>query len=157
MQKPVNKEEFWRERLNNSAKLEHSVYITSEKDWNFINKTHLELLMPYQYKKVLDAGCGYGRWSELFSDYTGTDFSSDFINKAIELHPDKKFVKANMKKLPFKDDEFDLSFCVSIKDMIVDNLGEVEWAKMFEELKRVSKKVMILEYTNPDEYEVHIK
>lgn len=104
--------------------------------------------------RVLDAGCGYGRSSVYFDDYVGVDFSPDFIAKAKSKYPGKTFIQGNLKELPFKDKEFDWAFCISIKKMIIDNLGEEEWSKMQKELSRVAKKVLILEYEDPEPFEV---
>ena len=153
MSKPVNKEEFWKYRLDESERIQDSVYLTSDVDWNHINRSHEEILKPFVDKKVLDAGCGYGRWSEFFSNYIGVDLSPDFIEKAKELYPDKEFLVGKLEKLPFKDNEFDLAFCVSVKVMIKNNLGEEVWNPIHKELKRVAKDVIYLEYTNPTEYE----
>lgn len=153
MSRPVNKTSFWKERLDSSERIQDSVYVTVDGDWNRINRAHEEVLKPYVNKKVLDAGCGYGRWSEFFSDYVGVDFSPDFISKAKELYPDKKFMQESLDKLPFEDKEFDMAFCVSVKGMIVANLGEEVWQSMEKELKRVAKHLIFLEYTNPQEYE----
>lgn len=157
MAKPVDKEEFWKERIERAKKgREHySVYITDEQDWKRLNKDHEKTFRREidPTDKVLDAGCGYGRSSVYFDSYVGVDFSPEFIEIAQEKYPDKEFWVADLKDLPFKDDEFDVSFCVSIKHMIVDNLGEEAWEKMEKELKRVSKKLLILEYTDSHEYE----
>lgn len=155
MSKPVNKKEFWKDRIEKAktSKEHYSVYITSDEDWSSLNKAHKTILEPYKHQKVLDAGCGYGRWSELFVNYTGVDFSPDFIEKAKATYPDQKFLIEDLKSLPFKDNEFDMAFCVSIKQMIVDNLGQDEWNLMEKELLRVSEELLILEYTNPHEYQ----
>jgi len=153
----VDKQDFWKERINLSRKQgqeRYSVYLTREDDWDRLNADHKRILGELVSGNVLDAGCGYGRWSELFGLYTGVDFSPDFIARAKELYPDKRFIQADLKSLPFKDKEFDWTFCVSIKHMIVSNLGEKEWKKMEKELKRVAKKVLILEYTDSNEYEI---
>lgn len=151
--KPVNKLEFWKERIDNSKVEHHSVYITSGGDWEYLNNAHKEILSQCK-GRVLDAGCGYGRWSELFDNYVGVDFSPDFIEIARKKYPNKEFVIADLKDLPFKDGEFDYAFCVSIRHMIIGNLGEEVWAKMESELKRVAKTVLLLEYTNPENYDV---
>jgi len=130
MSKPVNKIEFWKDRLNNARDLRHSVYITSSKDWDFLNGIHENILKPYKDSKVLDAGCGYGRWSQFFNNYVGVDFSPDFIDKAKELYKDTQFIQAYLAKLPIEDDHFDLSFCVSLMFMIENKLGKAAWIPM---------------------------
>jgi ubiquinone/menaquinone biosynthesis C-methylase UbiE len=156
MNKGVDRVEFWRDRIKTAQKESFSVYVTSEKDWNRINEAHKTILeseiRPGQ--RVLDAGCGYGRWAYLFDDYVGVDFSPDFIELAQSKHPDKKFIQADLKRLPFDDESFDVAFCVSIKKMIIDNLGETAWQDMEDELRRVAKKVLILEYETPEPHEI---
>jgi ubiquinone/menaquinone biosynthesis C-methylase UbiE len=151
--KPVDKLEFWKHRIEQAQREHYSVYITSEADWHRINKAHVSHFEKMN-GRVLDAGCGYGRNSVYFSDYTGVDFSPDFIKLAKQKFPNKDFMVANLKELPFKDKEFDWAFCVSIKQMIRANLGEEEWLKMESELRRVAKQVMILEYEDPEPVEI---
>ena len=159
--KPVDDISFWKERLRvakESGLIRKSVYLNNAKDWAFIEDTHKRiignLIKPDDY--VLDAGCGYGRMANLFSPekYVGVDFSEDFIENARKLFPYHNFVVTNLKKLPFKEKVFQWSFCISIRAMIVGNCGQNEWERMLKELKRVSEKVLILEYTDPEQYEI---
>lgn len=158
--KHVDKIEFWKERIEQAKKgREHySVYITSKGDWDTLNNEHEKILEMEISKsdKVLDAGCGYGRWASFFSpeQYVGVDFSPDFIALARQKNPDHVFVQSTLESLPFEDGEFDVAFCVSIKEMITSNLGAEVWSRMEDELRRVAKKVLVLEYTSPEEYEV---
>lgn len=154
--KPIDKLDFWKKRIDDSkrSREHYSVYVVDENKWKYINDTHREILSRECKGKVLDAGCGYGRWSELFEDYVGVDFSPDFIAEAQRKYPNKTFVQADLKALPFADKEFDTAFCVSIKKMIIDNLGQAEWDSMQEELKRVAKRVVLCEYEQPKPYEV---
>lgn len=154
--KPIDDLKFWKKRIDDAKKSrEHySVYVVDENKWKYINDTHKEILLRECKGKVLDAGCGYGRWSELFTDYVGVDFSPDFIAEAQRKYPSKTFIQADLKALPFADKEFDTAFCVSIKKMVQDNLGDEEWNKMQKELQRVSKKLVICEYEDPKPYEV---
>lgn len=156
MSKPIDKIEFWKDRIDTAVKPHYSVYVMHEQGWNRINMIHDELIDNHIPKdaKVLDAGCAYGRWSEKFENYVGVDFSPDFIEKAKSKYPLKEFHVGNLKKLLFKAKEFDWAICVSIKRMVLDNLGEEEWNKMQKELKRVAKKILILEYEDPTEYEI---
>lgn len=155
MPKPVENKAFWTKRIKEAAKEHFSVYITSENDWQHLNKVHADLLKMCT-GKVLDAGCGYGRSSELFGaeQYTGVDFSPDFIRIAQNKYPDKTFVEASLDKLPFADETFDWAFCVSIKRMIQDNCGDERWMTMQKEIRRVAKKLLILEYTDPHIHEI---
>lgn len=149
MSKPVDKLDFWKWRIDH-AKVEHySVYEANDILMNKINKCHEGIIRELiGDEKVLDAGCAYGRSSVFFKpeNYTGVDFSPDFIDIAKKKFPDYTFQVANLKELPYKDKEFKWSFCISIRNMVVSNLGEEEWQKMANELKRVSEKVLILEY-----------
>jgi len=158
MAKPVNKLQFWKDRIDTAVKPHYSVYVVHEHGWKLIYQHHVSIIDKVidKTEKVLDAGCGYGRMAVCFTKekYTGVDFSPDFIELAKQNNSDYKFLVADMKDLPFKDNEFDWSFCISIKKMICDNLGEEEWNNMLKELKRVSKKVLILEYEDPTTYEI---
>lgn len=158
MAKQVDKLSFWKERIDTAVKDQYTVYVCSDQSWKEIMEEHTNIIeenIPSD-ALVLDAGCGYGRMCELFSPelYLGVDFSPDFINKAKNMYPDYQFSVENLKALPFKDNQFDWSFCVSIKKMIIDNLGEAEWQFMEDELKRVSKNVLLLEYEDPKPFEI---
>ena len=148
MSKPIDTLDFWKQRIDTAVKPHYAVYVANEVLWkNILNahvKTIQELIKPDD--NVLDAGCAFGRLSEYFEKYTGVDFSPDFIKQAKEKYPKKDFMVGNLKELPFLPEVFDWAICVSIKKMVVDNLGEEEWKQMEKELKRVAKKVLILEY-----------
>lgn len=155
MGKPIDKLEFWKERIDNAPEEHYSVYVIHQPGWKKILIEHLKIIekeIPEE-ARVLDAGCGYGRMSPYFNDYTGVDFSPDFIEKAKTKFPKKKFIRANLKDLPFSDKYFDWAFCISIKQMVMGNLGLDEWKIMEKELRRVAKKVLILEYESPSIYE----
>lgn len=153
----VNKLEFWKNRIGvakKNNKIHYSVFLANDTIWKKLNDDHSKILEK-EIKKgdnVLDAGCGYGRNSEMVKSdkYIGVDFSPDFIELAKGLYPNREFMVANIKDLPFKDKEFDVGFCVSVKGMISGNLGREEWDKMQKELERVSKKLLILEYGSGD-------
>lgn len=153
--KPVDKLWFWKERILNAQKERYSVYICSDVMWGKINTDHKRIINEIIPKgaKVLDAGCGYGRMSVYFDNYLGVDFSPDFIEKAKKDYPNKEFMVADLKSLPFKDAEFDWVVCVSIKAMIHNNLGGGEWNKMEDELKRVGKRILVLEYEESEKFE----
>lgn len=150
----VDKVEFWKERIEKAQQEHFSVYVTTEPAWIKIAEIHKKICDQEIGGKVLDAGCGYGRASEWFKDYTGVDFSPDFIEKSRSKYPNKKFVLASLKSLPFQDKEFDWVVCVSIRAMIRNYQGHEHWEEMEKELRRVGKKILILEYTEPERYEI---
>lgn len=156
MSKPVDKLDFWKDRLENAKAnypIHYSVFMAHEVLWKQINEKHRRILEKEikETDNVLDLGCAYGRSSEMVKGkYTGIDFSLDFIEEAKKRYPDKNFMVADLKKLPFGNKEFDIGFMVSVKAMIISNLGYDEWAKMEKEIKRVCKKTIILEYGGSD-------
>jgi len=157
----INSPEFWKQRIDESINdLRLAVYHTSPEDWNETNKAHQKIIKEIVSGRVLDAGCAYGRVSEWvddqtgYTDYTGVDISPDFIDLAKRLYPERKFLVGDLKDLPFGDKEFDWAVCVSIKAMVIRELGKKEWLKIKKELLRVAKKVLILEYSYKDKHEI---
>ena len=148
--------DFWKERIKQAGKyLNYIYYQAGSLTWNEIEKVHKEIIKKEKVKgKILDAGCGHGRISQWFNDYTGVDFSPDLIEIGKRENPDKRFIQADLKKLPFEDKEFDWAICISMKHMVIRDSGQEEWDKMEKELKRVSKKILILDYSSPSEYEI---
>lgn len=73
-------------------------------------------------KRVLDYGCGIGRWVDFWTqldfEYEGLDVSKEAINQARLAHPAAKFTL-----LPNAPDPFDLLF--TCKVLIHTELGEV--------------------------------
>ena len=76
--------------------------------------------------KILDIGCGYraNKYATVIAD----------IKDFTEFYKDKKFVKINEKKLPFKDNEFDFV----IASHVIEHVEDFEF--FLKELERVSKK-----------------
>lgn len=155
MIQPVNELAFWKERIEQApaSSFHYSVYLARQSLWDEISKAHTAILKREAAGyHVLDAGCGYGRASEWIDDYTGIDFSPDFIEQARKRYPGKNFAEADLNKLPFKDGQFDIAFCISMRGMILGNLGEQAWQNMEDELLRVADKVIILEYEDCERY-----
>lgn len=158
---PVSDPAFWQERLNTAKKngqLHYSVYLCNQTKWTAIFEAHRQILLKEITTdgRVLDAGCGFGRLAPLFNPnrYTGADISPDLLVEAKRHYPGYQFQLEDLKELPYKDLEFDFAFCVSIKQMIVGNLGPKAWDKIEKELKRVANKVILLEYEEPEIYEI---
>ena len=75
------------------------------------------LITSNNYKSILEAGCGTGRWISSLEDISkkifGLDYSLDMmkISKSEKTH--HNFVNADAVHIPFKDNSFDLIFCVN--------------------------------------------
>lgn len=148
---PVFEKSFWKERLATAKSRGHlhfSVYLAQPTLWAKIEESHKEIIAKKIPKtaKVLDVGCGYGRLSPLFKNYTGVDFSPDLLEEARIMFPGKTFIEADLRELPFKDGEFGWAVLASVKHMIIGRKGEEVWQQCLKEIKRVAKKVLILEY-----------
>jgi len=166
MKKPVMNPEFWKRRLDTSTELRYSVFNCPDPDWQIINQHHYSMLTKHidiKNDKVLEAGCAFGRWSPLFVNYTGIDISPDFISLAKQNYPLHKenFICGDLRKIPYENNSFDWCFTISTKGMIIREINQETWDHIESELKRVSKKVLILEYSasllnNPDRDNVEI-
>jgi len=155
--------QFWKTRLAEAKKiglLEHAI----GQGFNFtmIDEVHREIvnreISPIRHAedKVLDIGCGIGRISGWFTDkqYCGIDFVKEFIEIAQQKYPNKKFILGDIRNLPFEDNQFEWGILISMKGMIIREMGQDVWDKIQEELKRVCKKLLVLEYGNNKKEEV---
>jgi len=161
--KAVDKPVFWEERIAQalaSGDIRHSVYRAPEDMWQEMRGNHQKILTSLinPEDNVLDAGCGYGRLRNMLSSnvyyggsYHGVDISADFIILAQELFPDSKFSVGNLINLAeFENNTFDWAICCSVMIMTVQNLGWSHWEKIQNELLRVAKKILVLEYGKGD-------
>lgn len=68
--------------------------------------------------RVLDVGCGNGRFYELLRTrkvaYTGLDYSAGLLKEARLLHPDGLFTEGDATQLPFPDRSFDIAFAFAV-------------------------------------------
>lgn len=97
-------------------------------------------------EKVLDLGCGYGFYTNLFknigADVVGIDGSDIMIKLAKQRYPACDFLVADItKKIEFEDETFDIIFCNQVL-MDVENINFV-----FSECKRLLKNEGILYYS----------
>lgn len=69
------------------------------------------------YNAILEAGCGTGRWINLFENSNKNIFGLDFSLEMMKIPKTEKsylnLVNADAVKIPFKDNFFDLIFCVN--------------------------------------------
>lgn len=99
-------------------------------------------------EKILDIGCGNGRYFELLkiknADYVGIDNSSKLIEEAKKKYPEADFRVADALSLPFGDDSFDKVYSIAV----LHNIPSKELrAKFLSEAKRVLKKNGLLVIT----------
>ena len=69
-------------------------------------------------EKVLDLGCGNGRYFPLFEEkgveYFGADNSKRLIDIAKKKHPDGKFQEGDALSIPFPDNNFDKVYSIAV-------------------------------------------
>jgi ubiquinone/menaquinone biosynthesis C-methylase UbiE len=82
-----------------------------------IEKEIKEIISTNNYKSILEAGCGTGRWiGSLEGDdknIFGLDYSFDMMKIPKRNKLSFNFVNADAVQFPFKDIFFDLIFCVN--------------------------------------------
>lgn len=89
-------------------------------------------------ERVLDAGCGTGRYFETLlrqqAELIGVDFSAGMLRVAHRKHPSAALVQADLQMdWPFHDAGFDTVVCA----LVGEHLGELD--HVFREMRRVLK------------------
>jgi ubiquinone/menaquinone biosynthesis C-methylase UbiE len=106
-------------------------------------------------KKILDAGCGEGRFSKYFIEkgvnITSMDFSEEYVRLAKKKIGKGKFIVGSVTKLPFKDKSFDYIFSVDVLQHVPD------LKKAIREFHRVLKKGGVLIVIDKNKFGVHRK
>jgi len=107
-----------------------------------IEKELKKLISTSNYKNILEAGCGTGRWINSLDqkelNVFGIDYSFDMLKISRQDKLELNCINANAVKIPFKDNFFDLIFCVNAIHHFLDK------KKFIEESKRtLSNKGMI--------------
>ena len=102
--------------------------------------------------KVLDVGCGDGRWLEVLEekgvDYVGVDNSEELIKIAKRKFSDIRYPTSDFRigdilDLPFGDDEFDVVLCIAVLHHVPSReLREKAMREMCRVLKPGGKLVM---------------
>lgn len=109
---------------------------TREKPWPEIKFLVDNYIKPGE--KVLDLGCGNGRFYEFFKekgvDYFGVDNSEKLIEIAKNCYPQAKFRVADALNLPFSDNHFDKIYCIAVLHHIPSDEFRLQFLK---EIKRI--------------------
>lgn len=118
-------------------------------------------LLPPQAGRILDVGCGTGRFEEALLHYrNNSDISAigiDMSSKSIEVAKSKQalenceFLCGDAESLPFKDDSFDC--CVLIE--VIEHVSDKE--STLRELKRVLKPHGKLVITTPNKRDIILR
>lgn len=119
---------YWKEvtkEANNKNGILTNIKKSGEGDFKVSGeKTVTALFDCLDYKmtdKLLDYGCGFGRFYPFFkdiSDYYGIDLSSAMIEQCVKQWPERKerFIVAEGEMLPFKDEYFEKIICYGVFD-----------------------------------------
>jgi len=97
----------------------------------------ISLLRRRAYRRVLDLGCGKGRFTHRLKQSTGAsvtalDISPTAVGAADSRYPGIRFLTAEVPPLPFPDGEFDLVVAAELLWYVLPKLCE-----LFSEVRRV--------------------
>lgn len=132
----MDRKEYW-----NAEYTKYWKNLTEEANDKNGDKTHVKKVAKGDYKtvgeeqaieyfskldydkkdKLLDYGCGFGRFFEYFSgksEYYGIDISESMILECAKRYPDSKdrFIVAEGEELPFENNFFDKIICYGVFD-----------------------------------------
>lgn len=165
MTEPILDTSYWANRLKKAPAdaLHHAIFRCPTSRWLQIEEKHRKILAEEigLYDKIIDVGCGWGRLLTLLPKdwrgaYLGVDISPDFIDLARSKWPGKTFVVGDIRNWErswgiFEPIKFDWAIMISIRPMVIRNLGEKAWEEMEKELRKFSKQLLYLEYDPNDE------
>lgn len=113
-----------------------------------IDKYLPELVKPQSASRILDVGCGTGRYADAFHcEYFGVDPNEEYIKYA-KSHHQGNFSIMDGEDLEFPDNTFDFVLNISVLHHLPDNLV----VKMIAGMKRVCKKggkIFVIEAVYP--------
>ena len=121
------------------------------KDLTLQEKERIKLLnhlIPNDVETILDAGCGNGAISNFLKGYKIIGIDISF--KALKFFKHNK-VLGNLANLPFKDKSFDLVICSDT----LEHIPEKDFNKVISELKRVTKKYILIISPNDEDLEAN--
>lgn len=100
-------QQYWEEQADNwVAKMDRQGI--TERDWQSFSMILGDKIQDPQYK-VVELGCGFGRFAPYFANYLGLDISRPLLALAQSIYPDKQFLLWDYRQgLPATD--FNLVF-----------------------------------------------
>lgn len=132
---------FERDFFDGERKHGYGGYYYNSKYWTEVAKDMIDYYKLNENSSILDVGCAKGFLLYEFKkiipniNVQGIDISKYAIDNAKEEV--KKYLSlGNAKKLPFKDNSFDLTISL----VTLHNLNETDCASAIKEISRVSKK-----------------
>lgn len=106
---------------------------------------------PYS---VLDVGCGPGidceglRRLGLGIKYIGVDLASNFVHYDKQIFPKHEFLRASVKRLPFRNKIFDMVICKDLLEHLPNG-----YQSAIKEMLRVSQRKLIISWFIPPQKE----
>lgn len=156
----VTTQEFWRTRIwevvASGLELHQIIFRTDIRNWNTIQQDTAKLLrgiLPASCR-LLDAGCGYGALYEILHavphfagvQYIGLDLSEDLIGIAKLRYPNAVFKQCRLEDADYPADHFDYTVFRSVEGMLHDNGHSTSWTIAFDNVRRMSKNIILIEY-----------
>jgi len=107
-----------------------------------VNPERAKLIERYLIgKRILDVGCGSGIWTDYFTRrgyrVTGVDLIKEFIAQAKKRYRGK-FLLADARKLPFRDNSFDTVLMISL----LEHIDEEE--VVLQEARRIGRRLILI-------------
>jgi ubiquinone/menaquinone biosynthesis C-methylase UbiE len=124
---------FDQKAATHGASVKSSDYF--DDDSFFVQRDHiLQWIGPLAGKRILDAGCGVGAFSEPWAK-ANTVVGVDFSKKSLEFAAKRglQTLSADLTALPFESDSFDLVVCIGVIQLIEN------YQPVLAELARVTK------------------
>jgi len=115
---------------------------------NNFKRLLLEQTKKLHPESILDVGAGEGFTLEMFRQnkiakkLEGIEYMDDALKLAKKMHPEVTIKKGDIYNLPYKANTFDLIICTEVMEHLEDP------QKALAELKRVSKKYLIISVPN---------
>lgn len=161
---PIFDTNYWKDRLEAADKsnhIHHAVMKCSQEDWGSYEEAHRKILKALisPNDSVLDCGCAWGRLLELLPNkwdgpYLGFDLSPDLIKRARDSYPGTDFFVHDLRwplaAIGVEAREYDWAVLISIRPMVIRNMGEEVWALMEANIAKYAKNLLFLEYDADD-------